>query len=125
MHTSADPYFLQFLPIQVGSGVQQSFLDLEITAFPMGVSSGAKECLRGRWKHGLGEACSRINLTPFECKAMDRTLRMGLPAYVIDRTTGGKQPFSREQISALRLELKLLHQRTTRRLDHTERKEPI
>jgi hypothetical protein len=107
MHTSADPYFLQFLPIQVGSGVQQSFLDLEITAFPMGVSSGAKECLRGRWKHGLGEACSRINLTPFECKAMDRTLRMGLPAYVIDRTTGGKQPFSRKQISALRLELKL------------------
>ena len=105
MCMSADTYFLQFRPVPSGTGVQQNCPELEITAVRSGVAGALKEHLQERWKHGLEKACSCMSLTAFECKAMDRTLRMGLPAYVIDRTTGEKQPFSREQVSVLWLTL--------------------
>jgi hypothetical protein len=100
-------YSLQLRPIEPSSGSLQEFSALEVVAQPSGSASGSPGAIRGlfpQWEPIFERICAFVSSSPFHRKAMHRSLRAGLPTHLIDRATGGKQLFSREQIAELRLD---------------------
>ena len=100
-------YSLQLRPIAPSSGSPQQFTALEVGAQPAGSPSGSPGAIRGRFRHWepiFDRICAFVSSSPFHRKAMHRSLIAGLPTHLIDRATGGKQLFSREQIAELRLD---------------------
>ena len=102
-------YSLQLRPIEPSSGSPQQFTALEVVAQPSGSGSSGSP-IRGlfpQWEPIFERICAFVSSSPFHRKAMHRSLTAGLPTHLIDRATGGKQLFSREQIAELRLDEKM------------------
>jgi hypothetical protein len=69
-------------------------------------SAGSGPSLSGsflQWRPILEALCSFGNASPFNRKAIERTISAGLTADLIDRATGRKSLFTAEALSSLRL----------------------
>jgi hypothetical protein len=95
-------YSLQLSPIELSSQSDCGVLEMEILAQP----DGPGEAIRTRsrqWLPIFERICTLLSSSPFQRKAMHRTLTAGVPMHVLDRTNGEKQLFSEEEIAALAL----------------------
>lgn len=96
-------YSLQFRPLEMGLPTDAGVVELEIVAHPDG--PGQPISTRSRqWLPIFERLCSLVSSSPFQRKAMQRTLLAGVPMHVLDRTDGSKRFFSQEEIAALTLE---------------------
>lgn len=100
MNVQTMRYSLQLRPVEVSQQSEDGVLELEFVAEPEGVG----QAIRGRsrqWLPIFERLCTLLSSSPFHRKAMQRTLRAGVPMHVLDRTNGAKLMFSEEQIAAL------------------------
>ena len=103
MNNEITRYSLQLLPIEMCQRSDDGVLELEIVAQPQG--SGQPIRTRSRQWHPIFErVCSLVSSSPFQRKAMDRTLRAGVSMHMLNRTTGKVLFFSEEEIAALSTE---------------------
>ena len=96
-------YSLEMRPLELGKEAEHGVLEMEIVAQP----NGPGEAIRTRsrqWLPIFERICTFLSSSPFQRKAMHRTLTAGVPMHVLDRTNGEKQLFSEEQIAALALD---------------------
>jgi hypothetical protein len=93
-------YSLEFRPLEMSHQPEAGVLELEIVAQPEG--AGAPISTRSRqWLPIFDRLCSLVSSSPFQRKAMQRTLQAGVPMHVLDRTNGTMRYFSEEEITAL------------------------
>ncbi len=95
-------YSLQLRPIQLCSESSHGVSEVEVVAHPTGPGREMKGRFQ-QWEPIFERICSIMSSSPFHRKAMHRTIRAGLPTHFIDRATGSKHLFSREQIAELSL----------------------
>lgn len=96
-------YSLQFRPLEMCHASDAGVLELEIVAQPDG--PGQPISTRSRqWLPIFDRLCSLVSSSPFQRKAMQRTLHAGVAMQVMDRSNGAKLYFSEEEIAALTLE---------------------
>jgi hypothetical protein len=87
-------YSLQLSPVELSSQSDCGVLEMEIVAHPEGPGEAIRTFER---------ICTLLSSSPFQRKAMHRTLTAGVPMHVLDRTNGEKQLFSEEEIAMLAL----------------------
>jgi len=93
-------YSLQFRPLEMCNQPEAGVLELEIVAQPDG--PGLPISTRSRqWLPIFERLCSLVSSSPFQRKAMQRTLQAGVPMHVLDRSNGAKLYFTEEEIAAL------------------------
>ncbi len=96
-------YSLQFRPVEMSAHATPGVMELEIVAQPEG--AGAPISTRSRqWLPIFERLCSLVSSSPFQRKAMERTLQAGVAMHVLDRSSGAKLFFSEEEIAALTLD---------------------
>lgn len=96
-------YSLQFRPLEMCHQPEDGVLELEIVAHPDG--PGVPVSTRSRqWLPIFERLCSLVSSSPFQRKAMQRTLHAGVAMHVLDRSNGSKMYFSEEEIAALTME---------------------
>jgi hypothetical protein len=103
MPTETTRYSLQLSPIELSSHSDHGVLEMEIVAQP----DGPGEAIRTRsrqWQPIFERICNFMSSSPFQRKAMQRTLVAGVAMHVLDRTNGEKLMFSEEEIAALALD---------------------
>jgi hypothetical protein len=96
-------YSLQMRPVELCSESDHGVLEMEIVAQP----DGPGEAIRTRsrqWLPIFERICTLLSSSPFQRKAMHRTLTAGVPMNVLDRTNGEKLLFSEDEITALALD---------------------
>lgn len=103
MNSNSTRYSLQFRPIPVTQTADDSSMELEILAEPVGPGQPIRTRAR-QWLPVFDRLCTLLSSSPFHRKAMHRTLQAGVPMHVLDRTDGSKLMFSEEQIAALTFE---------------------
>jgi hypothetical protein len=95
-------YSLQLRPVELCDMSDHGVLEMEIVAHP----DGPGEAIRTRsrqWLPIFDRICTFLSSSPFQRKAMHRTLKAGVPMHVLNRTNGEKLFFSEEEIAALSL----------------------
>jgi hypothetical protein len=96
-------YSLQLRPVELCSQSDHGVLEMEIVAHP----DGPGEAIRTRsrqWLPIFDRICTFLSSSPFQRKAMHRTLKAGVPMHMLDRTNGEKLFFSEEEIAAFALD---------------------
>jgi hypothetical protein len=96
-------YSLQLRPVELCNQSDHGVLEMEIVAHP----DGPGEAIRTRsrqWLPIFERICTFLSSSPFQRKAMHRTLKAGVPMHVLNRTNGEKLFFSEEEIAALALD---------------------
>ena len=93
-------FSLEFRPLEMSRQLEHGVLELESVAQPEG--AGAPISTRSRqWLPIFDRLCSLVSSSPFQRKAMQRTLQAGVSMHVLDRTDGSMRYFSEEEIAAL------------------------
>ena len=95
-------YSLQLSPIELSSQSDCGVLEMEIVAQPEGPGEAIRTRSR-QWLPIFESICTLLSSSPFQRKAMHRTLTAGVPMHVLDRTNGEKQLFSEEELTMLAL----------------------
>jgi hypothetical protein len=93
-------YSLEFRPLEMSQQPQPGVLELEIVAQPDGPGSAISTRSR-QWLPIFERLCSLVSSSPFQRKAMQRTLAAGVSMHVLDRSNGKMRYFSEEEIAAL------------------------
>lgn len=96
-------YSLQLRPIELCSHTDDGVLEMEIVAQPDGPGPAIRTRSR-QWLPIFERICNLLSSSPFQRKAMRRTLKAGVAMHVLDRTNGAKLMFSKEEIAALALD---------------------
>jgi hypothetical protein len=95
-------YSLQLCPIELCSQSDHGVAEMEIVAQPDGPGQAIRTRSR-EWLPIFERICNFLSSSPFQRKAMRRTLKAGVPMQVLDRTNGEKLFFSEEENVALAL----------------------
>ena len=96
-------YSLQLCPLELCSQSDDGVLEMEIVAQPEGPGLPIRTRSR-QWLPIFDRICNFVSSSPFQRKAMHRTLKAGVAMHVLDRTNGAKLLFSEEDIAALALD---------------------
>lgn len=96
-------YSLQLCPLEMSQQSDFGVTELEIVAQPDGPGAAIRTRSR-QWMPIFERLCSLVSSSPFQRKAMDRTLRAGVPMHVLNRVSGQVLYFSKEEINALTIE---------------------
>jgi hypothetical protein len=102
MESQSTLYSLQLRPVCAAADSAQGISELEVIAQPAGPGSVRKARFR-QWEPIFDRICTILSSSPFQRKAMHRTLFAGLPARLIDRSNGSTRLFSAEELAALEL----------------------
>jgi hypothetical protein len=95
-------YHLQLRLIGDVTGIQDDVCQLEVVAKPE--DAGPAFCGQfSHWNPVLDEICTFMHSSPFNRKAIQRTLSAGLAADLINRETGKKFGFGPAVIQSLHL----------------------
>ena len=95
-------YSLQLRPVEMSLGSGNSVSEMEVVVHPAGPGGVQKARFR-QWEPIFERICSLLSSSPFHRKAMRRTLEAGLPAHMINRTTGSNHLFSAAELAELEL----------------------
>jgi hypothetical protein len=96
-------YSLQLCPIELCNQSDDGVVEMEIVAQPEGPGEAIRTRSR-QWLPIFERLCNLLSSSPFQRKAMHRTLKAGVAMHVLDRTNGAKRMFSAEEIAALALD---------------------
>jgi hypothetical protein len=96
-------YSLQLRPVELCDLSDHGVLEMEIVAHPDGPGEAISTRSR-QWLPIFDRICTFLSSSPFQRKAMHRTLKAGVPMHMLDRTNGEKVFFSEEEIAAFALD---------------------
>lgn len=103
MNNATTRYSLQLCPVQLSTMSEHEVMEVELVAQPDGPGQSIRSRSR-QWLPIFERVCSLVCSSPFQRKAMHRTLTAGVPMHVMDRSNGAKLFFTEEEIAALTMD---------------------